>query len=141
MAVEAVDGRALGCAARLVVTDPRAVRLAEIAVAGVLREIDDACSRFRPDSELSRLNASPERDVALSPTLAAALGVALRAARLSELAEVPIEFRDRTLGHSKMSSRIVGEAFLLVTWWGVTGRVRARRKVRDAARRSVATPP
>ena len=46
-----------------------------------------------------------------------------------------------TLGHSKMSSRIVGEAFLLVTWWGVTGRVRARRKVRDAARRSVATPP
>jgi len=89
MAVEAVDGRALGCAARLVVTDPRAVRLAEIAVAGVLREIDDACSRFRPDSELSRLNASPERDVALSPTLAAALGVALRAARLSDGAVDP----------------------------------------------------
>ena len=37
--------------------------------------------------------------------------------------EVPIEFRDRSLGRSKMSSRIVVEAFLLVTWWGVRDRV------------------
>jgi thiamine biosynthesis lipoprotein ApbE len=89
MAVEVVEGRALGCAARLVVTDPRAVRLAELVVAGVLREIDDSCSRFRPDSELSRLNACPDRDVALSPTLAAALAVALRAARLTNGAVDP----------------------------------------------------
>jgi thiamine biosynthesis lipoprotein ApbE len=89
MAVEIVDGRALGCAARLVVTDPRAVRLAELAVAGVLRQVDDSCSRFRSDSELSLLNANPEMDVALSPTLAAALAVALRAARLSDGAVDP----------------------------------------------------
>jgi len=44
------------------------------------------------------------------------------------LAEVPIEFRDRTLGRSKMSSWIVVEALVLVTWWGLRGRVRARRK-------------
>jgi len=44
------------------------------------------------------------------------------------LAEVPIEFHDRTLGRSKMSSRIVAEALVLVTWWGVSGRWRARRK-------------
>jgi len=44
------------------------------------------------------------------------------------LAEVPIEFRDRTLGRSKMSSRIVVEALVLVTWWGLSGRRRARRK-------------
>jgi dolichol-phosphate mannosyltransferase len=44
------------------------------------------------------------------------------------LAEVPIEFRDRTLGRSKMSYRIVVEAFALVTWWGVTARLRARRR-------------
>jgi len=44
------------------------------------------------------------------------------------LAEVPIEFRDRTLGRSKMSSRIVVEALVLVTWWGLAGRRRARRK-------------
>ena len=36
--------------------------------------------------------------------------------------EVPISFVDRTAGQSKMSSRIVVEAFGLVTWWGV-GRV------------------
>ena len=41
--------------------------------------------------------------------------------------EVPIEFRDRTLGKSKMSLRIVVEAFVLVTWWAVRDRVVRRR--------------
>jgi dolichol-phosphate mannosyltransferase len=50
------------------------------------------------------------------------------------LAEVPIVFRDRTLGSSKMSTRIVIEAFLLVTFWGVRNRVRARRKKGTLAR-------
>ena len=50
------------------------------------------------------------------------------------LGEVPIEFRDRTLGRSKMSSRIVVEALILVTWWGLSGRLRARRKQRALAR-------
>ena len=39
--------------------------------------------------------------------------------------EVPIEFRDRELGTSKMSSDIVREAMLLVTAWGAE-RLRAR---------------
>jgi dolichol-phosphate mannosyltransferase len=39
------------------------------------------------------------------------------------IAEVPITFRDRSLGRSKMSSRIVVEAFMLVTWWAVRDRV------------------
>jgi dolichol-phosphate mannosyltransferase len=50
------------------------------------------------------------------------------------LAEVPIEFRDRTLGRSKMSSRIVVEALVLVTWWGLSGRRRARQKQRALSR-------
>jgi hypothetical protein len=36
--------------------------------------------------------------------------------------EVPICFADRTQGQSKMSGRIVAEAFLLVTWWGLRDR-------------------
>jgi dolichol-phosphate mannosyltransferase len=44
------------------------------------------------------------------------------------VAEVPIEFRDRTLGHSKMSSRIVAEALVLVTYWGLRDRFRRLRK-------------
>jgi dolichol-phosphate mannosyltransferase len=47
--------------------------------------------------------------------------------------ERPIEFRDRTLGHSKMSSRIVVEALALVTWWGARDRLRRRRERRAEA--------
>ena len=37
--------------------------------------------------------------------------------------EVPISFTDRTRGTSKRSGRIVVEALVLVTWWGVRRRV------------------
>jgi dolichol-phosphate mannosyltransferase len=40
------------------------------------------------------------------------------------IVEIPITFHDRTLGRSKMSTRIVVEALLLVTWWGLRDRVR-----------------
>ncbi len=39
------------------------------------------------------------------------------------IVEVPITFGDRQRGTSKMSSRIVFEALLLVTWWGLRDRV------------------
>lgn len=39
------------------------------------------------------------------------------------ITEVPIQFGDRERGESKMSSRIVVEALVLVTWWGVRDRV------------------
>ena len=38
--------------------------------------------------------------------------------------EIPITFHERTLGRSKMSTRIVIEAFVLVTWWSVRDRTR-----------------
>lgn len=41
----------------------------------------------------------------------------------ADIAEVPISFSDRTLGTSKMSSRIIVEAFVLVTLWGLRDRV------------------
>ena len=50
-----------------------------------------------------------------------------------DVREIPIEFRDRRAGRSKMSSHIVVEALWLVTKWGVrdrltrSGRIRARR--------------
>jgi glycosyltransferase involved in cell wall biosynthesis len=44
------------------------------------------------------------------------------------ICEVPIRFGDRQRGASKMSSRIVVEALLLVTWWGLRDRVLRRRK-------------
>lgn len=54
--------------------------------------------------------------------------MAYRVERLGgTIVEVPIEFRDRLRGKSKMSQRIVLEALLLVTWWGLRDRFRPRR--------------
>lgn len=44
--------------------------------------------------------------------------------------EVPISFTDRERGTSKMSGRIVAEAMLAVTWWGLRDRVLRRRRAR-----------
>jgi dolichol-phosphate mannosyltransferase len=42
------------------------------------------------------------------------------------ITELPISFRDRVRGTSKMSGRIVVEAMLLVTWWGIRDRLLRR---------------
>ena len=43
------------------------------------------------------------------------------------IVEVPIKFVDRVRGTSKMSTNIIVEAMLLVTWWGIRDRVMRRR--------------
>jgi dolichol-phosphate mannosyltransferase len=45
-----------------------------------------------------------------------------------KITEVPICFRDRLLGKSKMSGRIVAEALILVSWWGLRDRYRNRKQ-------------
>lgn len=52
-----------------------------------------------------------------------------RVARLGgRIVEVPITFTDRVEGDSKMSWRIVFEAFVLVTLWGIRDRLPGRRR-------------
>jgi thiamine biosynthesis lipoprotein ApbE len=85
----ALDGRALGTALRIVVTDPALLSPAEQAVARVLNEVDLTCSRFRADSELTRLNTAAGREVEVSPLLARAIAAALRGARLTQGAVDP----------------------------------------------------
>jgi len=65
-------------------TEPRGLGAARAAVERELDAIDRACSRFRPDSEIARANASAGRAVRVSPLLAEALALALRAARLTD---------------------------------------------------------
>jgi thiamine biosynthesis lipoprotein len=77
------DHRALGGSLRVVVTKPESLRAATTAVEKIVNAIDLAASRFRKDSELSRINASPERVAKVSPLLAQAIGTALRGAELS----------------------------------------------------------
>lgn len=75
---------ALGTSAVLVVTDERALAQARAIVEEDLARIDWACSRFRADSELSRLNANTGRWLTVDPILIEATGLALRAARLTD---------------------------------------------------------
>lgn len=83
------DGRALGGSLRVVVTRPGSLRAAKAAVDEVVAAMDRAASRFREDSELSLLNASPDREVTISPLLAQAIAAALRGAELSRGAVDP----------------------------------------------------
>ena len=55
------------------------------------------------------------------------------ARRGGRIVELPIDFVDRERGTSKMSPRIIAEALLLVTWWGVRD-LPSRRRARRAAR-------
>ncbi len=78
------EWEALGTSVVLCVTHTDALEQARASVERELAAIDIACSRFRADSELSRLNASPGRWTQVSPLLAEALALALAAARLTD---------------------------------------------------------
>ena len=85
-------------------------------------KVRDATAGFRA------WRADRLRDLAFEGAQASGYGfqveMAWKAQRAGlEIAEVPIVFRDRTRGTSKMNGRIVAEAMLLVTRWGV-GRLR-----------------
>jgi thiamine biosynthesis lipoprotein len=75
---------ALGTFASLLVTDRRSMELAFGLLAGELLAMDMACSRFRPDSELWRVNHARGHPVAISPLLTQALATALTAARITD---------------------------------------------------------
>ncbi|MFI4991050.1 MAG: FAD:protein FMN transferase [Solirubrobacterales bacterium] len=75
--------QALGTSVVLRTADPAGLAAARRSVESELAAIDRTCSRFRPDSELSRLNDRPGRPILLSPLLLQALSLALDAARMT----------------------------------------------------------
>jgi thiamine biosynthesis lipoprotein len=84
---ETVRGRtfpALGTFAAILVTVPAALDAAGTALAAELCAIDLACSRFRPDSELTRVNQAAGQPVGVSQLFTDALAAALAAARLTD---------------------------------------------------------
>jgi thiamine biosynthesis lipoprotein len=72
-----------GTTAVLLVTNPLAAVPARRLAEHVLADVDLACSRFRPDSELTRLNEAGGEPMMISATFADLLSAALRAARLT----------------------------------------------------------
>ncbi|WP_183095705.1 FAD:protein FMN transferase, partial [Nocardioides stalactiti] len=69
---------------RLCVTDDRLLPEAVALTRRVLAEVDRTCSRFREDSDLTRLNAAPGRWVEVDPLLVEATRVAVEAARVTD---------------------------------------------------------
>jgi thiamine biosynthesis lipoprotein ApbE len=80
----AASWRALGTLVHLVVTEPSCLPAARTLLEADLAAVDLACSRFRADSELSTLPAGQTKGQQVSPLLAEAIAVALRAAELTE---------------------------------------------------------
>jgi FAD:protein FMN transferase len=76
--------QALGTTVVLRCADPAGSATARAIVECELAAIDRACSRFRRDSELSRLNAGGGRHVRASSLLIEALELAIAAARLTD---------------------------------------------------------
>jgi thiamine biosynthesis lipoprotein len=79
---------ALGMLVQLAVTEPAVLAEAQVMLADDLAALDLACSRFRPDSEVAAIAGAARSTrgpvtVTVSPLLAQAVAVALRAARLT----------------------------------------------------------
>ena len=96
--LERAKWQALGTSVELLVSDAHALAVSDghaLAQAHAmaqarailerqLEEVDRACSRFRADSELMRVNARAGRTVRVDPLLIEAIELALRAAELTE---------------------------------------------------------
>jgi thiamine biosynthesis lipoprotein len=133
------DGRALGCILRVIVTRPELLKGARAAVDDVVAAIDAAASRFRDDSELCLLNASPGRAVEVSPLLAQAIEQALRGAELTEGAVDPTVGRAiRLAGYDTDFTAMAADAGPLHL---VVGRIPGWKAMRfDARARTVLLP-
>jgi thiamine biosynthesis lipoprotein len=76
--------RALGTSVVVVVAQPDELASASARVRDVLDQVDRACSRFRDDSELARVNAAGGARVTVSRLFVRATRCALRAARITD---------------------------------------------------------
>ncbi len=80
---------ALGTMAMVVTASGGAIDLAEEVLRHEVDAMDVACSRFRGDSEISRLDQAQGRTVPISPLLAEAVAAALMAAEMTDGAVDP----------------------------------------------------
>ncbi len=130
---------ALGTTATLVAPD--AAHDGAVAVLEEeLQAIDSACSRFRPDSELARVNRSAGSPVAVSELFLEALEAALSAARLtSGLVDPTVGRAMRLLGYDRDFASVAPDgpplSFRLqpVPGWAAVVVDRSRRTVRVPA--------
>ncbi len=119
--------RALGTDVDLHVTDAGDLSRARERAAALLDEVDRACSRFRADSDLSRANARAGSWTVVSPVLAAAVRVALRAAAVTDgLVDPTLGAALVAGGYDRTFDQLTGNA---ATAWHTTVRPGAWRDV------------
>jgi FAD:protein FMN transferase len=95
----------LGTTAVVLATDDDALPVALEELRLELERIDEACSRFRPDSELSRLNRAGGAATTVGPLLAEAVGVSLDAASATDgLVDPTVGVSLRLLGYDRTFS-------------------------------------
>ncbi|MFY0409307.1 FAD:protein FMN transferase [Solicola sp. PLA-1-18] len=75
---------AWSCEVNLVVARASSLPMARVFLEDLLDDVDRAVSRFRPDSDLARVNAAAGRLVAVSPLTMRLVDVALDAARTTD---------------------------------------------------------
>jgi dolichol-phosphate mannosyltransferase len=95
------------------------------AAAALRLDVHDSTSGFRA------YRAAALADIDLESVRADGYGFQIEmtyrvAVKDGRIVELPIEFADRERGTSKMSGRIIVEALVLVTWWGLRDRARRR---------------
>jgi thiamine biosynthesis lipoprotein len=126
---------ALGTTAVLVTDDEQRLATAAEALRRTLAMIDRACSRFRADSEISRLHERTGRLTTLSPLLAEAVDVALRAAELTDgLVDPTVGAAVRALGYDRDFADVrdgdptpARPAVPAPGWWRLRREPRSRR--------------
>ena len=102
--------KTLGTSVHVLSTHDDGLEAATTAVRDVLEDVDEAYSRFRSDSELTRLNGNAGRTISISPLLATAIDAALRGARLTDGAVDPTIGRAiRVAGYDDDFSRIAAD--------------------------------
>jgi thiamine biosynthesis lipoprotein len=128
---------ALGTTAEVAVTEPAALEAARRVLVDELARVDAACSRFRDDSELARVNASAGRWTEVGPDLIEAVLVALRVAHLTAGAVDPtVGAAVRRLGYDRDFSQVpstgpaVTVRFSCVPGWRTVEVDPARSRVR-----------
>lgn len=98
---------ALGTTAVVVVTRADALDAARAILEQELAAVDDACSRFRADSELVRLNASSGAAVRVGPRLLSAVQTALEvAARTDGLVDPTVGATVRGAGYDRTFAEV-----------------------------------
>jgi len=96
------DWNAIGTKIRLVVTDGTRLDSARAMLADDLAALDAACSRFRADSELMRLDAWAGQPTTVSALLAGAVRAALRGALLTDgLVDPTVGRAMETIGYDR----------------------------------------